>query len=74
MTNVDYNYLVGYTEVDRARLDELVELMLDTVCSTKSTIQRGGRGAASGGSAFKAAEADRRASAVCTGSDQGKYY
>ena len=27
MTNVDYDYLVGYTEVDRARLDELVELM-----------------------------------------------
>lgn len=38
MTNVDYDYLVGYTEVDRARLDELVGLMLDTVCSTKSTI------------------------------------
>ena len=42
MTNVDYNYLVGYTEVDRARLDELVELMLDTVCSTKSTIHMAG--------------------------------
>lgn len=42
MTNVDYNYLVGYTEVDRARLDELVELMLDTVCSTKSTIRVAG--------------------------------
>ena len=42
MTNVDYDYLVGYTEVDRARLDELVELMLDTVCSTKSTIRVAG--------------------------------
>ena len=42
MTNVDYNYLVGYTEVGRARLDELVELMLDTVCSTKSTIRVAG--------------------------------
>ena len=42
MTNVDYNYLVGYTEVDRARLDELVELMLDTVCSAKSTIRVAG--------------------------------
>ena len=27
MANVDYDYLVGYTEVDRGRLDELVELM-----------------------------------------------
>ena len=42
MTNVDYNYLVGYTEVDRARLDELVELMLDTVCSTKPTLRVAG--------------------------------
>ena len=31
MTNVDYDYLVGYTAVDRERLDELVGLMLDTV-------------------------------------------
>lgn len=42
MTNVDYDYLVGYTEVDRARLDELVGLMLDTVCSTKSSIRVAG--------------------------------
>lgn len=42
MTNVDYNYLVSYTEVDRGRLDELVGLMLDTVCSTKATIRVAG--------------------------------
>ena len=42
MSNVDYAYLVGYTEVDRGRLDELVGLMLDTVCSTKATIRVAG--------------------------------
>ena len=42
MANVDYTYLVGYTEVDRGRLDELVGLMLDTVCSTKATIRVAG--------------------------------
>lgn len=42
MTNVDYDYLVGYTAVDRGRLDELVGLMLDTVCSTKSSIRVAG--------------------------------
>ena len=42
MTNVDYDYLVGYTAVDRERLDELVGLMLDTVCSTKPTIRVAG--------------------------------
>lgn len=42
MTNVDYDYLVGYTAVDRERLDELVGLMLDTVCSTKPTLRVAG--------------------------------
>ena len=42
MANVDYDYLVGYTEVDRGRLDELVGLMVDTVCSTKPTIRVAG--------------------------------
>lgn len=42
MTNVDYGYLVSYTEVDRGRLDELVGLMLDTVCSTKAAIRVAG--------------------------------
>ena len=42
MTNVNYDYLVGYTAVDRERLDELVGLMLDTVCSTKPTLRVAG--------------------------------
>ena len=42
MANVDYDYLIGYTEVDRGRLDELVGLMLDTVCSTKPTLRVAG--------------------------------
>ena len=42
MANVDYDYLVGYTEVDCGRLDELVGLMLDTVCSTKAAIRVAG--------------------------------
>ena len=42
MTNVDYDYLVGYTAVDRERLDELVGLMLDTGCSTKPTLRVAG--------------------------------
>lgn len=42
MTNVDYDYLVGYTKVDRGRLDEIVGLMLDTVCSTKPTLRVAG--------------------------------
>ena len=36
--NISYDYLSNYTNADRERLDELVSLMLDTVCSTKSRI------------------------------------
>ena len=36
--NISYDYLSNYTNADRERLDELVSLMLDTVCSTKSSI------------------------------------
>lgn len=40
--NISYDYLSNYTNADRERLDELVSLMLDTVCSTKSSIRVAG--------------------------------
>lgn len=40
--NISYDYLSNYINADRERLDELVSLMLDTVCSTKSSIRVAG--------------------------------
>ena len=40
--NISYDYLSNYTNADRERLDELVSLMLDTVCSTKPTLRVAG--------------------------------
>lgn len=40
--NIDYDYLTNYTNADRGRLDELVALMLDTVCSNKAVIRVAG--------------------------------
>ena len=40
--NIDYDYLTNYTNADRGRLDELVALMLDTVCSNKAAIRVAG--------------------------------
>ena len=40
--NIDYDYLTSYTNADRGRLDELVALMLDTVCSNKAAIRVAG--------------------------------
>lgn len=40
--NIDYDYLTNYTNADRGRLNELVALMLDTVCSNKAAIRVAG--------------------------------
>ena len=40
--NISYDYLTNYANADCERLDELVSLMLDTVCSTKDSIRVAG--------------------------------
>ena len=38
LENIEYDYLIQNRQLDRDRLDELVELMVDTVCSRRETI------------------------------------
>ena len=40
--NIEYDILAKNNPADRIRLDELVELMLDTVCSKRSSIRIAG--------------------------------
>ena len=40
--NIEYDILAKNNPADRIRLDELVELMLDTVCSKRSSIRVAG--------------------------------
>ena len=42
MENIEYDYLIQNRQLDRDRLDELVELMVDTVCSRRETIRIAG--------------------------------
>ena len=42
LENIDYDILTQDEKLDRDRLDELVELMVDTVCSRKETIRIAG--------------------------------
>ena len=42
LENIEYDILVQNEHVDRNRLDELVELMVDTVCSRRETIRIAG--------------------------------
>ena len=38
LENIEYRHLVQNNQIDRERLDELVELIVDTVCSARKTI------------------------------------
>ena len=42
LENIEYGILVQNERMDRDRLDELVELMVDTVCSRRETIRIAG--------------------------------
>ena len=42
LENIEYDYLIQNHRLDRDRLDELVELMVDTVCSHRETIRIAG--------------------------------
>ena len=42
MENIEYDYLIQNRQLDRDRLDELVELMVDTVCSNREMIRVAG--------------------------------
>ena len=39
LENIEYDYLIQNHQLDRDRLDELVELMVDTVCSNREMIR-----------------------------------
>ena len=39
LENIEYRHLVQNNQIDRERLDELVELIVDTVCSARKTIR-----------------------------------
>ena len=42
LENIEYDFLVQNNRIDRERLDELVELMVDTVCSRREMIRIAG--------------------------------
>ena len=42
LENIEYDVLSQNVQLDKARLDELVELMVDTVCSNREMIRIAG--------------------------------
>ncbi|WP_279060391.1 DUF6017 domain-containing protein, partial [Gemmiger formicilis] len=42
LENIEYDYLIQDSQIDREQLDEIVELVQETVCSTRSRIRVAG--------------------------------
>ena len=42
LENIEYDYLIQDRSIDRERLDEIVDLMLETVCTSRKTIRIAG--------------------------------
>lgn len=42
LENIEYDYLIQDRSIDRERLDEIVDLMLETVCTSRKTIRVAG--------------------------------
>ena len=61
LENIGYDVLASDPHVDRERLDEIVDLVQETVCSTRSRIRVAGNDLPRRGRAFEAAEAEQRA-------------
>ena len=42
LDNIEYSYLVQDSHIDREQLDEIVDLIVDTVCSARKVIRIAG--------------------------------
>lgn len=42
LENIEYDYLIQDSQIDREQLDEIVDLMLETVCTSRKTIRVAG--------------------------------
>ena len=42
LENIEYDYLIQDSQIDRDQLDEIVDLMLETVCTSRKTIRVAG--------------------------------
>ena len=42
MENIEYDYLIQDRSIDREQLDEIVDLMLETICTSRKTIRVAG--------------------------------
>ena len=58
LENIEYDILVQNKRMDRDRLDELVELMVDTVCSRREMIRVAGDELSGRGSQIPVPEAE----------------
>ncbi len=72
LKNIEYPILAQNNPMDTMRLDELVELMLDVVCSKRAAIRISGEDMPAEGSKIQISQTERRTYPVCSGLPQGQ--
>ena len=72
--NIDYDILTQDEKLDRDRLDELVELMVDTVCSNREMIRVAGGRLPRRGGEVPVLEDRQLPHRVCAGTDAGEHH
>ena len=74
LENIEYRHLVQNNQIDRERLDELVELIVDTVCSARKTIRIARRRLSGGGGKIPLYETGQFPYRICAFQYAGEYH
>ena len=74
LENIEYSYLIQDSHIDREQLDEIVELIVDTVCSARKDHPHCRGRLPGGGGKVPVYEAGQLPCSVCHGLHEGEHH
>ena len=74
LDNIEYSYLVQDSHIDREQLDEIVDLIVDTVCSARKVIRIAGDDYPAEVVKSRFYEAGQFPCSVCHGLHEGQHH
>ena len=74
LDNIEYSYLVQDSHIDREQLDEIVDLIVDTVCSARKVIRIAGDDYPAEVVKIPVYEAGQFPRSVCYGLHEGQHH
>ncbi len=74
LDNIEYSYLVQDSHIDREQLDEIVDLIVDTVCSARKVIRIAGDDYPAEVVKSRFMKLDSSSCSVCYGLHEGQHH